>query len=387
MWHSFLLVCVALASMTSTSSLENTTTEQQSGIVSRPDFFAIDLPVLELARTDPEAFWNFLVDPETPFEEMWAAGLRCKEVFPIELMPRLMRAMLELGQEQQLHAYSLGPPPGGSFPHGPEQSALAGRTRTILGREWIVPREVVPYPRTWEEECAAPWPWRVKRALWRTHASVAPRGNGTRAQEWIAACLELPIETSDDAEVFVRATQSATHLKSIEVVARWRRIALDPRFERAAVSLASRLGEVHRQWDDTDGRLACRTLAADILRGTPHEEARERCAYSLRSLAQVASTKNGDGRGPAPAGAILAACQWAADPSSGTAWERLYIYAFSVCEALEHPPFEPDRRMGHQSPEVDEQLALFNEWAGSLEGRFTLELEQERVARIGLERR
>jgi len=93
MWKSITLVCCALAPSTSAAVGEIVTAEQDSLHVGRPDFFAIELPILELARTDSEALWNFLVDPETPLDELWAAGLRCKEVFPVQLMPKLMRGM------------------------------------------------------------------------------------------------------------------------------------------------------------------------------------------------------------------------------------------------------------------------------------------------------
>jgi len=359
----------------------------------RPDLMAIELPILEVARNDPEALWSFLTDPKTPYTDAFAAAMRCRPVFSVELMPRLIRAQMLLERETELHNFGLRPHPlwhyrafvGGKsgFP-GDEWTTLAGTTRNILGREWVVPDQTSAFPILWDDACAAPWPLRVYRILRQAWNMVAPRGATERAHEWVAVCLRLPLENEDDVMLFVRATYGSMHLKSVEIVARWKKIALDPRFAPAAVIVAGRLGEVYRQWDDARGQLAVRTLAADLIALAPDEKTRQRCVSRLGELSFTSSRQ--DSRGPAPAGAILAACNLANDPAAGSEYARLYHYAMGVCLAVDDPPFIPDRNMDPESPVVREQLELFNTWAASLRGRWEHELEQERVMRAELER-
>ena len=288
--------------------------------------------------------------------------------------------------ERLLHNFGLRPHPNWAYHEFPGQKwpSFAGTTRNILGREWVVPDTTSAFPILWDEVCAGPWPLRVYRILRQTWNTVAPRGPTQRAHEWVAACLQLPFENADDVMLFVRATHGSMHLKSVEIVARWRKIALDPRFTPAALIIADRLGEVHRQWDDARGKLAVRTLAADLIALAPDEGTRRRCASRLGQLSFSSSRQ--DARGPAPAGAILAACSRADEPAAGSEFERLYRYAMNVCDAVQDPPFVPDRYMGSKSPLVGEQLKLFYTWAAALRGKWEHELEQERVMRAELER-
>jgi hypothetical protein len=99
----------------------------------------------------------------------------------------------------------------------------------------------------------------------------------------------------------------------------------------------------------------------DLLRDTPHQEARENAAYWLRSLRAAYRSGREESR-PIPAAAILEAARLALDPLSGDEWRRLYAYAFSVAEALDDPPFTPERGMSPSSPQVKERLREFSVW-------------------------
>ena len=52
----------------------------------------------------------------------------------------------------------------------------------------------------------------------------------------------------------------------------------------------------------------------------------------------------------------------ALDPKAGDDWTRLYVYAFSVIEALDEKPFPADRRMDPASPDVQRRLRDFAAW-------------------------
>jgi hypothetical protein len=65
---------------------------------------------------------------------------------------------------------------------------------------------------------------------------------------------------------------------------------------------------------------------------------------------------------PPPAAVLLEASRRALDPATGDAWHRLYVYAFSVVEALDDPPFRAERRLDPASPLVTQRLAEFQAW-------------------------
>jgi hypothetical protein len=255
----------------------------------------------------------------------------------------------------------------------------------VLGQPWTVPRTRSPFPLTWEEETAAPWPWRVRRALDEVYQALSPGSEttGERARRWVATCEALPCTTPDEALLFVRASRQSTHLSSLEILARWRRIAADGSCLEAAALVGNAIGDLHRLWDDERGRLACRAMAAEILRDSPHKQARDAAAYGLRNLACEPLSWPQGKRLPVPAGALRAAIDRALDPATGDGWTRLYVYAFSVCEALPDPPFVPDRWTDPSSPRVAELLDEFAAWAGtwSFEGHELLQ-EQAMLAEL-----
>ena len=69
-------------------------------------------------------------------------------------------------------------------------------------------------------------------------------------------------------------------------------------------------------------------------------------------------------RRPLPAAVILEMSRLALDPAVDNEWTRLYVYAFSVIEALDDPPFPADRGMRPLSPDVATRLRDFAAWFG-----------------------
>jgi len=360
--------------------------EVQAARAPEPDLGAVALPWLEPdeGAVDPEALWRFLTDPATPWLAARAAALRCGDVFPLELLPRLLVARDELRAEEMQHGFGLRPHPMSSVAYpgwcGP---LAAGEERWMLGRPWIVPAERSAWPLTFEEEAAAPWPWRALRTLDQVLNTIVPRGDPERTAAWLEVCLELPDATDAEARRFVLACPRGA---SLAVLARWRRYALDTDKPSAALAVADRLGSTHRMADDADVRLACRIVAAELLRGSPHPEARRTAAYGMRQLAEAWSPDAAVPVPPPPAAAILAAADLACDPATGGEWERFYVYALSACEALPEPPVDPDRRVS-PGPEALERLDSFCAWLArerpALEARAAAQApELERVERL-----
>lgn len=341
---------------------------------------ALDLPILEVARRDPWSLWSFVIDADTPYDQQRAVVLRL-EGFPLPLVGPLHRALIELEREQELHGWGLRQHPLDCLvrPGWLGGVAGSGQPRTILGQPWTPPAERSPYPLTWEEEAAAPWPWRVQRTLERWREAAIPFGmHGGAADRWLDACLALPLETPDDALVFVRASQGSTHWQTRKTLARWRRIALDPRSREAAELVGVRLGETHRLCPDERVREACHLVAEDILRWSPHGRVRLEVAGRLRDLVDRSEA----GRGPLPIGAILAACNRAIDSVSGTPRERIY-YATGVCDAVDDPPL--GRIVEGNDSAIQSHLDDFALWVPAFRASAQHDAGREAILRSELE--
>jgi hypothetical protein len=140
-----------------------------------------------------------------------------------------------------------------------------------------------------------------------------------------------------------------------------RNIALNPRFPLAAVHVSTTYADATRLWDDPRAWSIGSAGVVDVLRHTPHASARENTAYSVRSL-RVAFVDGRERPRPVPAAVILEMSHLAMDPKSGSEWNRLYVYVFSIIDALDEPPFPAERRMSPDSPDVTRRLRDFAAW-------------------------
>ena len=261
-------------------------------------------PLLSGSTIDAEALWDRMTSPETPYVELRVLARQVGKRFPIELVPRLYQALDALLEESWLHRWGLEPPDEIGVAVLLTVYSELKRERTILGRTWLLPEERSPFPRTWEAMDRAPWPLRVHNGL--RHIG-SPRGATERAAKWLEAAMTMPVDSAEEVRSFWRATKACPHLKSMEVLGRWYRIALDERFPETARFIAGSLGETSRLWDDERGRRACRVLAEDLLRDGPHDDARTSAAWQLGRLRERFPRSGNDERGPLPAGALLAA--------------------------------------------------------------------------------
>jgi len=231
------------------------------------------------------------------------------------------------------------------------------------------------YPLTWEEESAAPWPWQVQRTLEQLFGLLVPH-SADEAAAWLDACLALPWATDEEASQLVEASRASTHFKTARVMARWRAIALSPALPGAATQVAQDVGEATRLWDTPESRGIGLVITVDILKQSPHVEARRQAAYGLRAL----KTRFRAGKEeplPPPIAAIWTALDMALDPRNGDEWTRLYVYGFSALEAMSDPPFAPDRRMDPHGPEPRAALERLSRWFRANRARLSAEAAGE----------
>ncbi len=350
----------------------------------QPDFSKVKSPGLSKALKSPKGLWKFLTSPETPYTERRAAALQGRKVFPVEWLPKLMAALGELRREAGVHYWGLKAHPlDNRILLSRERRFLKSfpadrRQRLVLGHKWTVPAKAADYPLTWDEQAKAPWPWGIRQTLEDLLVWTRPHWRDKeKAKRWLAAAMQMPCSTDDEAVLFVEATDCASHFKTLEVLARWHRIALDPKFPRAATRVGWEIGEAVRLWDDPRSQTAGQVIVTDILKHSTRKEAKHRATYGLRQFREV--WRNGrELRRPEPATAILTASRMALEPKNGDQWTRLYVYVFSVCEALDVSPVKLDRHMDPKSPEVAKALAKFEAWLKANEKRLKRAAEKER---------
>ncbi|MEZ6037286.1 MAG: hypothetical protein R3F29_07380 [Planctomycetota bacterium] len=346
-----------------------------------PDLDAIELPGLE----HPEELWQFLTDPDTPFDQALAAAKRCGEAMPIGIARQVLLARRELLREEAEHRFWLTPPPTWSTPLQ-LRSLDPGehtRERTLLGRSWTPPAATTQYPTTWAEAAVAPWPWRVSQAVqatWKTIIAAIGRPTASldnddwwrRTEAWYAGCATWPIDTDSDALLYVEATSFPLHGKTTAVLARWRRILLDPRTPQAALLVAGSIGTAHRSFvrGDDDARQAHEVLLIDGLQHGPDLSLRWACSQQLRHFAVCLGDDMRERRVACPPEALLVTGNRAVAPGpddiATASWperDQLTDYAYPVCEAVTDAPIAVERSgFGDDRELAARQLAAFAKW-------------------------
>lgn len=378
----------------------------------RPSLNQIRSPELTQALTSPEAFWIFITAPETAYSNRMAAAAQGVEIFPLKWLPRLLAAQAELAQERGLHNWGMKPNPNNSalvftLP-SLDKFLKTGlpREREILGHRWIVPETGSPYPMSWTEESLAPWPWQVQQALNQFYAALCPSDpyKLSRAPAWLDETMQLPWGTDGEAQTFVRLSNGSAHLKTMAVMARWRKIALDPSKPNAARDVAVNLSSAVRLWDDPASQTVGQVILTDIIRSCPNESAKQEAAWHLgeqRYVGRVHVEGVYEERLPLPVTSLLAVSEAATNSARGEQWTRLCMYVTGACKALDsreldkdsglmkgkfvtgidwnHPPLNPDEiyRMDPQSPKVGEFLKIFEQWFHRNEKKLRKETAKE----------
>jgi hypothetical protein len=325
---------------------------------------AVSSTRITAALQSADALWAFVTSPEASYLERRAAAYRAKGRVPVSWLPKVWAAIGELRREEREHGFGLKPPPLSSLAWTPSRPRARG-DRQILGHSWTAPVEPLDYPLTPKEREEAPWPWQVREALRDLNAGLIPHTYAplerAEADAYLSAVLAMPCGTDDEAQWFVEAAQGSSHYKTPAIMGALRNIATNPRLPIAAIHAGTTYADATRLWDDPRSWALGAAGLVDILRNSPHVEARKTTAYSARSLREAFA----DGRTRRrllPAAVILELGRLALDPAAGDEWTRLYAYAFSVVEALDDPPFKAERGMAPLSPDVARRLRDFAGW-------------------------
>ena len=323
-------------------------------------------PRITRALQSPESLYVFVTRPESFYRERRAAALQGKGLIPMSWMPRLWAAMRELQRGRTVQDWGLKPHPISSMSYDFRAWLPAPPpVQTVLGHRWTAPRTPMDYPLTPDERENAPWPWQVEAALFDLYgglvaSTIAPLER-EKSDAYLAAVAELPCTTDEEAQSLVTAAQYSSHRKTPAVMGALRNIALNPSFTLAPIHASTTFADATRLWDDSLSWAIGVAGTRDILRDSPHSRARDNAAYGLRSLRERFRWE-GTARMPVPAAAILEAARLALDTTAGDNWHRLYVFAFSVVEAVDDPPFPAERNMDTQSPMVKQLLAEFGKW-------------------------
>ena len=182
-----------------------------------------------------------------------------------------------------------------------------------------------------------------------------------KADAYLSAVLTMPCGTDDEAKLLLEASHGTSHYKTPAIMAAWRNMALNPQFPIAAIQVGASYADATRLWNDPRSWAIGAAGMAEILRDTPHPQARHSVGAWARSLREV-FVDGHDRRRPLPAAVILEMSRLALDYRVEDQWTRLYVYAFSVIEALDEPPFPAARNMEPSSPDVARRLGEFGDW-------------------------
>lgn len=333
------------------------------GDAAPPDLRAVHSARITRALRSPDALWTFVTSPEPMYLERRAAAYQAKGLLPITWLPKVWQAVDELRREQ--NRFGLKPHPLNSMMWMPGPASPPPPARRILGHEWKPPAAPVEYPLTAKEREAAPWPWQVLEALNDLKAGFIPSTYGPlereKADAYLSMVLTMPCGTDDEAKLLLEASQGTSHYKTPAIMAVWRNIALNPRFTSAAVQVSTSYADATRLWNDPRSWAIGAAGLVEIVRDTPHIQARHTAPYWVRSLREV-FVDGHDRPRPLPAAAILEISRLALDDAVDDQWTRLYVYAFSVVEALDEKPFPAERNMDPQSPDVPRRLRQFGDW-------------------------
>ena len=402
----------------------------------RPDFAAVTSPTLERALKTPDSFWEFVTSPEPPYMERMAAVRRmqtrdfnaqAQQIYPVERLPQLMAAIGELNRARRQFEpgkeWGLKPHPLSSrsqFLDESTKSPVAGTEFILVGHAWSVPAQSSDYPITFEEESRAPWPWQLNqllnellRAIQPYASAVAPeaglpfepsmvvlepteaeingwRASIERARAYHRAALQMPVKSDEEAVLFVEATAETNH-RPLEVIARWRRLALDARFAESATRIARTVGSGQGVWADARSRAVAQAITIDILSRSPHLKARQEAAMSLRELRQEQERRREKIALPVPYATVLVASQQALDARNGDEWTRLYCYVRGVCQIVDNPPFDSQSiNVTPESAEIHRRLEVFERWFAQNKEQFQIQARADaqeiEAARAAMER-
>lgn len=336
------------------------------------------------ALQSPESLLVFIAQPRSFYLERRAAAMQSKGLIPMSWVPRLWEMIAEL--QRNGTDWGLAPHPlygmGGLYYDWSDTTQFA--PRMILGHKWTPLRKPTDYPLTPSERERAPWPWQVQQALRDALSGLVPGSDRSKAEAYLAAVMTMPCGTDEEAQLFVQASWYSYQIKTSEIMGALRNIALNPRHTLASVHVTNDFASSMQRWDDSAAWGIGNAGMMDILRDSPNVSARDNSAYGLKYLGEALR----DGRTvkrKIPAALLLEAGRRAMDPATGSEWNRLYAYVFSIAEAY-GGAVKSERGMDPQSPLVAQRLSEFRRWFDAERPRLEL-LAAEQAIEVDAARR
>ena len=284
-----------------------------------------------------------LPEEKTPYIERRTAATRAMTVLPfskvpVKWIPRLLKAQDELEVPARIY-FGLVPPRCWALPM--ILKGTPGKEQTILGHSWTPPKEGTPYPLTFDEELQAPWPWQVQEALKDASSSIYRElEKPGRTEELLKGVMALPVSTDDEARLFVKITNYfSMHHKTVDVMARWYKFAMDPQKPKTAAMVATEIGQAARLWDDPQSRSIGDVILIDLIRTTTDDDILWKAVYSYLGLHNVEIYDKNHGKKVVNSPtAIKLITEKVLDPASGDEWSRVYYFALVLAELLDDPP-------------------------------------------------
>lgn len=231
---------------------------------------------------------------------------------------------------------------------------------------------------------AAPWPLQVETVLHRLFEEIAPQmhvnnppADVAYAEQWYTEAYKLPCNTDRQALLFVDVTVRPLHYKSLRVLARWRKIALNPRFPLAAASVAAHCGEAMCLWGDERAQDIGQAMLCDILRGNADPTVRLQAAWTTVHLL-TRFTPKGELKLDPPMQVVVALGDLAIDPTAGSEGERLYRFVNPLLRLMPNAPMrESPDRLDPQSAQVHVLMEAFALWFHANRARFAQEGDEQ----------
>jgi len=314
------------------------------------------------ALAHPETLLQFIIAPETSYTDRLAAVFHGAKTIPVTQMPIVLEDRDELSEQDRKYGWGMLENPQNQLLEIYEDPPP---TLNVLGHIWRAPATRLPYPQTWREESHAPWPWQVEQALENLFDRMAPVSNEyldggvAAAERWFDVAMTMPCDNQAQAICFVEAVQQINYVRwPLPVMFRLRQIAADPSMPQGAAYVAIAIGRCARMENDRDRGLTQLIFLA--LLKQPKDK--DRLILNADLSAFRAESPPAFKRSPLPATTILEVCKLAVDPQSAPDIDRLYCFAFPVCQTVDNPPLAPVLGLDPRAPEVQKDLKKFSDW-------------------------
>src|SRR5262245_5249660 len=323
---------------------------------------------VQVALLSEWGMWQMLVEPSTPYLDRLAIAYQGSNLVSPANLPRLWLAVTE---SERLRGGGVDPSPceflccgGWSIGNWPNRKkigaqilagTLKSNSSTFLERKIDLQQQSVEYPLTVEARQRAPWVWQMKKALRLLM-------DGVNRYYWqpehyptlVAAAWQW--QPSNWYEASTRANSLMFGPDDVLRLQTLLRLALTETDLNVAARASQRLSG-SGCGDNFHFAELVHVAQIVALQQTDRETVAAQAAFQAEHLASSFPCK----KPIRTATAVLAVARWATDHRLD-AWHRYYSYASAVSQMVEQLPFQSNRNLDPQSPEVAKRLTAFERW-------------------------